>query len=626
MIGTEALARPAPRYVKVRRMKAGDQIDDWTLIAPLGEGGNGKVWRATRAGLGECALKVLSRKGGDRWQRFRDEVTVMQQLGDHPGVLKLLAAQLPDPGARERAWLATLVAERATDALGGDTPLADVIDAVLEYALTLAGLAAKRIGHRDLKPENLFRHQGRWVIGDFGLVTYPGKEPITVGERRLGPLYFIAPEMLREPDVADAGPADVYSLAKTLWALASGQRYPPEGQIRVDVADHDLGQWTGGGGTVALGLILERATGQRSEDRPTMAEFAAQLEEWAQGGAARDDVANGEIRRRYVEALGDSLAESLDSKAFPEVQEQIQKILGEARKRNNERELELRREAWRKGEASRKEFAADYGVRGVLDLHDSPWIGSVADGREFAEAVLAQPAARRAHELDRAWKTLMGRPLWWLHTVVLSGALALRGDTGCEPKASELARELARHHLLDFQDMPVSAASWKLQRALIPSVARIGALAPLAQLSDAMLSGMSATERIQSAVGPSWMFMMLVRGQVRTRLRKIDPWTAENLNAEAEQAQAMLDRLPIPPREWIGPLGDPWVQTWPEMDPLLMCGLAVLSDDPNGDDLLDTQDVKDAILAAARSEFELLRRPAVPLAERLGLILPDEPE
>ncbi len=25
-------------------MKAGDQIDDWTLIAPLGEGGNGKVW------------------------------------------------------------------------------------------------------------------------------------------------------------------------------------------------------------------------------------------------------------------------------------------------------------------------------------------------------------------------------------------------------------------------------------------------------------------------------------------------------------------------------------------------------------------------------------------------------
>ncbi len=611
--------------VRVRFVKAGDRIDDWTLIAPLGEGGNGKVWRATHAEHGECALKILSRKGGDRWQRFRDEVTVMQQLGDHSGVLPLIVAQLPEPAAREPAWLATPVAERAADALG-QAPLADVVDAIHEYALTLAGLAAKGIGHRDLKPDNLFRHEGRWVIGDFGLVTYPGKEPITAGERRLGPLYFIAPEMLREPDVADAGPADVYSLAKTLWALASGQRYPPEGQIRVDVADHDLGQWTGGGGTLALGLILERATCQRPEDRLSMAEFAAQLEEWARGGAARDDLAGGEIRRRYVERLGDSLAESLDSKAFPEAQEQVQKILAEARKRNDERELELRREAWRKGEAARKEFAADFGVRGVLDLHDSPWIGSVADGREFAEAVLAQPVDRRAHELDRAWKTLMGRPLWWLHTVVLSGALALRGEEGCEPKAGELARELAGHHLLDFVEMPVSGASWRLQRALVPSVARIVALAPLAQLSDAMRSGMSAAERIQSAVSPSWMFMMLVRGQVRTYLRQIDPWTAENLNAEAEQARAMLDRLPIPPSEWVGPLGDPWLQSWKDIDPLLMCGLAVLAEYPAGDELLDTQDVKDAILAAARSEFELLRRPAAPLVERLGLVAPGELE
>jgi hypothetical protein len=212
----------------------------------------------------------------------------------------------------------------------------------------------------------------------------------------------------------------------------------------------------------------------------------------------------------------------------------------------------------------------------------------------------------------------MGRPLWWLHTVVLSGALALRGEEGCEPKATELAR----HHLLDFQDIPVSAASWRLQRALIPSVARMVALAPLPQLSDAMRSGMSAAERIQTAVSPSWMFMMLTRGQTRTYLRRIEPWTAENLNAEAEQAKAMLQRLPIPRSEWIGPLGDPWLQTWPEIDPLLMCGLAVLSDDPRGDELLDTQDVTDAILAAARSEFELLRRPAVPLAQRLGLLPP----
>jgi len=160
--------------------------------------------------------------------------------------------------------------------------------------------------------------------------------------------------MLREPDVADAGPADVYSLAKTFWVLAADQRYPPEGQIRVDVAEHDLGRRTHGGGTLALGLVLERATSAPPHARPMTAELAAQLEEWAQGGAARDDVAGAGIRRRYVERLGDNLAESLDSKAFPEVEEQMQKILAEARKRNNEREIELSAEALARGRGEPK--------------------------------------------------------------------------------------------------------------------------------------------------------------------------------------------------------------------------------------------------------------------------------
>ncbi len=59
-----------------------------------------------------------------------------------------------------------------------------------------------------------------------------------------------------------------------------------------------------------------------------------------------------------------------------------------------------------------------------------------------------------------------------------------------------------------------------------------------------------------------------------------------------------------------------------ETGPVADARLAVLSDDPKGDELLDTQDVKDAILSAARSEFKLLRRPAVPLARRLGLLEP----
>lgn len=49
-----------------------------------------------------------------------------------------------------------------------------------------------------------------------------------------------------------------------------------------------------------------------------------------------------------------------------------------------------------------------------------------------------------------------------------------------------------------------------------------------------------------------------------------------------------------------------------------MCGLAVLNDDERGDDLLTDAGVRDVISAACGSTHEVLRRLAVPLAERLG--------
>jgi hypothetical protein len=55
------------------------------------------------------------------------------------------------------------------------------------------------------------------------------------------------------------------------------------------------------------------------------------------------------------------------------------------------------------------------------------------------------------------------------------------------------------------------------------------------------------------------------------------------------------------------------------MSPLLECTLAALNDNPEGDDLLDNPELRAVIVEAARSEHELLRRPAVPLARRLGL-------
>lgn len=112
---------------------------------------------------------------------------------------------------------------------------------------------------------------------------------------------------------------------------------------------------------------------------------------------------------------------------------------------------------------------------------------------------------------------------------------------------------------------------------------------------------------------------MVVRDVTRGYLRELD-WFPDTLNAAADEAESVLARLPIPPGEWHGPLTDPWLESWADYSPLLMSGLVILRGQPSGDDLLDAADLREAIYDAATSEHELLRRPAIPLAERLGLI------
>ena len=106
------------------------------------------------------------------------------------------------------------------DALSAAT-LDEVLRAFVGIAETLADLAAEGIHHRDLKPSNLFLLDGRWVIGDFGLATYPDKSSVTTDERKLGPVYYIAPEMLNAPSTVHPAPADVFSIAKSIWVLAT---------------------------------------------------------------------------------------------------------------------------------------------------------------------------------------------------------------------------------------------------------------------------------------------------------------------------------------------------------------------------------------------------------------------
>src|SRR6266511_4089453 len=183
----------------------GDLIGPWTLREKLGAGGNATVWRASRDGGEDVALKVINTTKTQRepYRRFMQEIEFLRELGDFPGVLPLLDAHLPQrPSSADRAWLAMPIATPIANALA-EAPLETIVTALAEIAETLTRLAERGVGHRDIKPGNLYELNGRWLIGDFGLVAAPDLEELTRSGKPLGPAHYTAYEMILDPSNAE---------------------------------------------------------------------------------------------------------------------------------------------------------------------------------------------------------------------------------------------------------------------------------------------------------------------------------------------------------------------------------------------------------------------------------------
>jgi serine/threonine protein kinase len=292
-------------------MKPGDQIDGWTLLGRLGSGGNGDVWKVVNASGEPFAMKILRARGANRLARFRDEVAFLGLYQD-PGVLPLIESRLDD---QTPSWYVMPIAVQLRIALGHDPAPSAVIGAMACIAETLARLAGQSVSHRDIKPDNLFRLDDAWVIGDFGLVAYPEKEPVTVQGRRLGPLDYMAPEMRANADSALPEPADVWSLAKTIWVLLADAELPlpgshdllnPAVSLRARINWHRVDE---------VDLLLERCTRIEPSERLSMSEIASELRALALDAQEDNPIDLGDLsgrlqalvtpRQRQLDAEGD---------------------------------------------------------------------------------------------------------------------------------------------------------------------------------------------------------------------------------------------------------------------------------------------------------------------------------
>jgi hypothetical protein len=86
--------------------------------------------------------------------------------------------------------------------------------------------------------------------------------------------------MLLNPQTADGGKADVFSLVKTLWVLASGQKYPLQGELRADNEQARLSSYVVDVDASLLDTVVEAGTRLDPELRLSMQAFAEELSEW----------------------------------------------------------------------------------------------------------------------------------------------------------------------------------------------------------------------------------------------------------------------------------------------------------------------------------------------------------
>src|SRR4029077_6695591 len=150
----------------------GARLGPYEVLAPLGAGGMGEVYRARDPRLKrEVAIKILPAsfsKDADRLRRFEQEAEAAGGL-NHPNITAVY-----DIGTADGApYIVTELLEGETlrSRLGaGALSPRKAIDYAIQMAKGLAAAHEKRIVHRDLKPENLFlTKDGRVKILDFGL-------------------------------------------------------------------------------------------------------------------------------------------------------------------------------------------------------------------------------------------------------------------------------------------------------------------------------------------------------------------------------------------------------------------------------------------------------------------------
>ncbi len=218
-------------------LTAGTKLGPYEIVAPLGAGGMGEVYRARDTRLDrEVAVKVLSEGlAGDpeALTRFATEAKAVAALS-HPNILALFDVG-EERGVR---YVVSELLEGETlrmALVNGPFPPRRALDIAREVAEGLAAAHEKGIVHRDVKPENVFlTRDGHAKVLDFGLARHdvsrrdpgdtrsPTLQAVSAAGVVLGTVAYMSPEQARGAAVDFR--SDQFSLGTVLYEMLAGAK------------------------------------------------------------------------------------------------------------------------------------------------------------------------------------------------------------------------------------------------------------------------------------------------------------------------------------------------------------------------------------------------------------------
>jgi eukaryotic-like serine/threonine-protein kinase len=221
------MSEPSPHLPR-RNLKFLPTSATFNLLEPLGMGTVGQVFRAESPDIAEpVAVKLLHpsmAQDENMVNRFEREIVIMERL-NHPHIVRNYGGGIMD--GRYFYAMQLLDHGNLKERIKKDGPLSWPQTATYAAQIASALQHAHNHGiiHRDLKTSNLFfDHDGRLLLGDFGIARDTHDADITDTGVAMGTYAYMSPEQICG-DQPVTGHSDLYSLGCVMYEMLTGK--PP---------------------------------------------------------------------------------------------------------------------------------------------------------------------------------------------------------------------------------------------------------------------------------------------------------------------------------------------------------------------------------------------------------------